>query len=305
MQASIVFSAGKNVMDHIRNLSLGPQQIDEDLPDGYHFNSPESFVRFTFHLVFKKTLYLLLRYHAITEKNSRNGALNILLNQEWIGQIGLSQDENNNLKVLIIDPDKLRSGSNELLLRMADNHWAVSLKELWISDYVVDRQLQSNWCWAAVTASLARFYQEDHFADQVKLVSGILKKEYCCSGNGCSTCNRPWYVGEALDHVDVLQNAMPYPVSKKELMEELICNRPVVIVVKWHHAATGHILVVSGFNRSHQFLTWDSRGPDMRLVSFEDLCAGYEGRSEWVNTFFTRPSSLPDRKGENTLKITL
>jgi hypothetical protein len=75
IQTGIVFSAGKNVTDHIRNLSLDPQQTDEDLPEGYHFNSPESFVRFTFRLVVKKIVYLLLRYYAITKKNGRYGAL--------------------------------------------------------------------------------------------------------------------------------------------------------------------------------------------------------------------------------------
>ncbi|MBB6109109.1 cellulose synthase subunit [Mucilaginibacter lappiensis] len=287
MQASILFSVEKNFTDHIRDLSLGPQQTDEKLPEGYRFNSPESFIRFTFRPAVKKTMYLLLRYQAIAKKNGRNGALNILLNQQWLGQMEISHDGNNNLNMLAIDPNKLQSGSNELLIRMAGNHWIVSIQELWISDYMIDRQLQSNWCWAAVTASLARFYQKDHFGDQAKLVSGIFNKEYCCNGKGCGTCNRPWYVGEALDHAGILQRAIPNPVSQEALMTELTCNRPVVVVIKWRQSATGHILVVSGFTHSRQFLTWDSRGQRMRLLSFNDLSKGYEGKSVWVNTFFT------------------
>ena len=288
MQAGIIFSTAKNITDRIRDLSLGPQQTDGNLPEGYHFNSPESFIRFSFRLPAKRTVCLLLHYHAVSKKTSRNGALNILLNQEWIGQIGINQEGNNNLNVLIIDPGKLQSGYNELLLRMVDNHWAISVKDLWISDYIIDRQLQSNWCWAAVTASLARFYQKDPIADQAKLVYSIFNQECYCNGKGCGTCNRPWYVGEALDHLDILQNAVAAPVSQKELMAELKYNRPVVIVVKWQQSSTGHILVVSGFTRNHQFLTWDSRGPDMRLLPFKDLCTGYEGKSVWVNTFFTQ-----------------
>lgn len=287
MQAGIQFSAEKNITDRIRDLSLGPQQTDDRLPEGYCFNSPESFVRFTFRPVVKKTMYLLLRYHVITPRNDRNRALNILLNRQWIGQMEIAQDRDEKLNMLAIDPGKLQPGSNELLLRMADSRWAVSIQELWISDYMIDKQLQSNWCWAAITASLARFYKKNDFADQTKLVSTILSNGYCCNGKGCGMCNRPWYVGEALDHVGILRNAIPYPVSQEALIRELACNRPVVVVIKWQQSATGHILVVSGFTRSRQFLTWDSRGPGMRLLSFSDLCTGYEGKSLWVNTFFT------------------
>ncbi len=153
--------------------------------------------------------------------------------------------------------------------------------------YSIDKQLKTNWCWAAVTCSLARFYGKPGFNDQAALVYTTTGGTCGCDGKGCGECNRPWLIGEVLAAAGILQEAIPTAVSKYDLLLQLKMDRPVVIAVKWNDALTGHLLVLSELTADEQFIAWDSRGPKFSIVSYEELQEGFPTNTSWVNTFFT------------------
>ncbi|MGQ7853392.1 papain-like cysteine protease family protein [Pedobacter sp. WC2501] len=152
----------------------------------------------------------------------------------------------------------------------------------------IDKQLKSNWCWAAAAESIARYYGKTEFQDQVQLAWRVLGKECKCAGVSCSICNIPQFIGEVLEIAGLQKKAIPEAVSKDQLIEELINQRPVIAVIKWNNSATGHLIVVSAVNCDQHFTVWDSRQPQMSILSYQDLLNNYQGKSTWVNTFFTK-----------------
>lgn len=123
-----------------------------------------------------------------------------------------------------------------------------TISTLYLNNFVIQKQLKSNWCWAAVTASLASYYGKNEFVDQKQLVRAIINQN-CCDGIGCGKCNRPWYVGESLDYVGLLRELLSNPVSKDRLITELRNNNPVVIASKCEGIASGHAFVINSIKK--------------------------------------------------------
>ena len=74
-------------------------------------------------------------------------------------------------------------------------------------DFEMQKQQHSNWCWAAVAVSVARYFDPDSTWCQCRLASRMAKREKL-NVAGCGTCrnpssvpkkcNQPWYLQKAL-----------------------------------------------------------------------------------------------------------
>ncbi len=161
------------------------------------------------------------------------------------------------------------------------------MSEIQIVDFVIQKQLKSNWCWAAVTASLSAYYGKQNDADQTRLVTKIMHPKNSCEGEECKTCNRPWYVGEALEMAGILREAIPNTISEKRLINELNHHHPVVIAVKCRGIVSGHTFVISSMMNDGTFATWDSKTLDVEYLSYHQLTTSSSQKGKWVNTFLT------------------
>jgi hypothetical protein len=70
-------------------------------------------------------------------------------------------------------------------------------------------QHQSNWCWAAVSTSVAHFYDPSSSWTQCEVANAQLGRTDCCGTSGSGACNVYGYLDKGLQeigHFDHLQN---------------------------------------------------------------------------------------------------
>ncbi|HLI62087.1 MAG TPA: hypothetical protein VKV05_01720, partial [Terriglobales bacterium] len=70
-----------------------------------------------------------------------------------------------------------------------------------ILPFEVQPQLESEWCWAAVSTSIAHFYSPSSAVTQCQVVNQQLKRTDCCTNPGSNNCNQPGYLDQALQYV--------------------------------------------------------------------------------------------------------
>ena len=57
--------------------------------------------------------------------------------------------------------------------------------------FIILRQPKnSNWCWAAVSASVARYYDSTSRVCQCEIVSAVLRRRDCCAGIDLTVCEK-------------------------------------------------------------------------------------------------------------------
>jgi Papain-like cysteine protease AvrRpt2 len=165
-------------------------------------------------------------------------------------------------------------------------------------EFTVQHQLQTQWCWAAVSVSIADFYETPTAWTQCKLVSAQFGSNGCCDNGASEECNRPWYVDRALTSLgaflgwervtpsDFVASLLPSTVTA-----DISAQRPVGVGIAWDGGG-GHAIVIDGYQT------------DGAMVAVEDPWEGsadlpvsllhrYLGTGRWVDTFRTQPPSQP------------
>jgi len=114
-------------------------------------------------------------------------------------------------------------------------------------------QAQNNWCWAAVAASTAHFYDRKTTQTQCKIANAILNVSQCCCANGDSLeCDVQESVEKALIHVGHLRACKRGALSWAAIENEINASNPV----------GAQISLISGsahFGRQSCFKLWKER----------------------------------------------
>jgi hypothetical protein len=161
------------------------------------------------------------------------------------------------------------------------------------------RQLQSEWCWAAVTASISKHYDPDSSWCQCKLAtrmtrSGKTGNTDCCSRpytrDIAHTCNQAQYLEKALRIAGRLAAppiAGPLPFGK--IQKEILAGRPVCARVAWPGSTVGHFILIYGCRKSKSGSQWlyvedPLYGSSTWLYS--EFCRNYQyAEGRWSHTY--------------------
>src|SRR5262245_23438285 len=92
--------------------------------------------------------------------------------------------------------------------------------------FTMQHQKQTQWCWAAVTASVAAYYRNQAWT-QCRVVNNQLGQVSCCSNGSTSACNQPWYLDKALDVVGNLGDYAAGALSIGQITAEIDGARPI------------------------------------------------------------------------------
>ena len=120
----------------------------------------------------------------------------------------------------------------------------------------LQRQLQSEWCWAAITASISSHYDPESPWCQCKLAARLTKGDQdCCSDP--HACNRPQYLEKALRIVGRLA-APPTagPLTFARIQKEILAGRPICVRIGWPGSAIGHFTLIYGCTKSKSGNQW-------------------------------------------------
>ncbi len=97
----------------------------------------------------------------------------------------------------------------------------------------VQRQAQSNWCWAACTSSVAAFFERESRLTQCELANEAHDQRGCCAEGSTEKCNRPWYLDRALKLADRFGRKSKGAADWATIQREIDAGRPIGVRIGW------------------------------------------------------------------------
>jgi Papain-like cysteine protease AvrRpt2 len=156
------------------------------------------------------------------------------------------------------------------------------------------RQLQTNWCWAAVASTLAGYFVRP--ISQCEVASTIVGNGVnCCNGNEAE-CNQPQDLDNVLDRLNAMlpkpmeKTAFSRPMRFNEVQDAIDAGVPVCVRIEWIGGG-GHFVMITGYSISESNLGWidvcDPLFPDSTLP-FEFFASHYMLMGHWTHSYVMR-----------------
>ncbi|MEJ8854522.1 papain-like cysteine protease family protein [Variovorax robiniae] len=152
--------------------------------------------------------------------------------------------------------------------------------------FPVQAQLQSQWCWAAVAASVSRYYVPATTWTQCRVANVQWGRTDCCGTGASGPCNNPSVLGTALTTVGHFDHQTSVQESLQTLENELVVGRPLCIRIGWSGGG-GHFIVASGVEDDSFVWVSDVGGGTTALVAYDTLRTNYRGSGTWTHSYFT------------------
>jgi hypothetical protein len=155
------------------------------------------------------------------------------------------------------------------------------------SGFPMQHQLQSNWCWAGVSTSVAHFYTPSSTVTQCQVVNNQLNRSDCCANGGSSACNVPGYLDKALTFVAHLDHWTGSTTAYNDVVSQINAWRPLGIRVAWSGGGA-HFIVASGYEQGN-LVVIDDPIYGTSVVTYNTLMGTYQGSGNWTHSYFTKP----------------
>jgi hypothetical protein len=157
-------------------------------------------------------------------------------------------------------------------------------------DFRMRRQRHSNWCWAAVSTSVALFYQPAGKWTQCAVANSELGRKDCCRKGAGGKCN---VIGHLQDALTVVGHATAPPfvvgaVGFDRAQAEIDGGRPLGVRTQWEGGETGHFVTIVGYHRGVDLLTVDDPLYGRSHVDYRTFCTDYRGSGTWTHTYYTK-----------------
>ena len=152
----------------------------------------------------------------------------------------------------------------------------------------MQHQLQDNWCWAAVSTSIAGFFGAATWT-QCSVVSKEVDDDSCCTNGSSSTCNVPWRLDKALSRVKALKKkSSGMPGDLKGVRREIDAGRPVCIRIGWSGGG-GHFIAIEGYRTDDASVAVEDPWHGTSDVPVAHFRSGrYQGTGAWTHTYYTK-----------------
>jgi len=160
----------------------------------------------------------------------------------------------------------------------------------------IQKQQQFNWCWAAVSSSIARFYQDPDWQEQCAVATAVLNVVLgganCCPAGAAPAANVPWDLRKALSHIGHLADIRPR-LAFNALHAQVQQQRPVACRII-RPGLVAHFVVVVGCAETAQGQQWVTVADpspavgDTTHLLYSDFCTSYDADGRWDQTYLTR-----------------
>jgi len=153
-------------------------------------------------------------------------------------------------------------------------------------EFEMEDQLRSNWCWAAVTASVERFFSGQSELRQCGVAHAELNLR-CCEEPE-RRCNQVLKLDLPLKRIGRLRGeAIKAILTFPEIRQEIDKGLPVGVRIGWRGGG-GHFVIISGYDltptQKNMLIVDDPKFKQSR-VPYERLVSRYQGVGEWTHTF--------------------
>jgi len=162
-------------------------------------------------------------------------------------------------------------------------------------DFAVQRQKQTNWCWAAVSASVAAFYNSKTPWTQCKVATAVTGTG-CCGPTGAQPpCNVPNYLERALSTVGHYRGRKVGTITYSSVKNQIASDNPIGVRVEWPNG-DGHFVAIFGWRETsdgRQYIWVGDPNKGLREILLSDLRTGYgEDDGKWTHSYFSCHASV-------------
>src|SRR5262245_48351627 len=149
-------------------------------------------------------------------------------------------------------------------------------------------QTESNWCWAATSTSVSRFYWAMSTWIQCKVAGAELHLNGCCHAPAPAPCNVPWFLDLALTRTNNFVS-MTGPLPFNQVQAEIDAGRPVGARIGWNGGG-GHFMVIYGYASAGGVDYFDIDDPiyGKSHLTVARFSTGYQGSGTWTHAYFTK-----------------
>jgi hypothetical protein len=156
--------------------------------------------------------------------------------------------------------------------------------------FAIQHQERTNWCWAAVAASVSRFYNPSSAFTQCSIASGELRRDCVCSGDipDPDPCNVYGYLMSSLFRVGHFAKWIARrPATFVQIRCEIESTRPMCARIVWDGRGA-HLVAISGYT--------DEGGGGLAIadpwwglsdIDFEDFPNGYINCGSCTDNYYT------------------
>ncbi len=154
----------------------------------------------------------------------------------------------------------------------------------------IEGQRQTNWCWAAVSVSIASYYDPHTRWTQCKVATSVTGGNCCGPGASLPPCNLPNFLEVALSMVGHHKKAIPRSASYSSLQTEIASDRPLGVRVEWPNG-DGHFLAIFGWRTTsdgRKYISIGDPNKGIRQILISDLRTNYaEDGGKWTHSYYS------------------
>lgn len=170
----------------------------------------------------------------------------------------------------------------------------------------IQRQEQTNWCWAAVGATVVHYYNNNTSWTQCDIVTAALKQDACFVDASSPHINKQWYLDRALSIVGCLKRMTDKRVPEELVLYEIAARRPLGVRIHWRGGG-GHFVVLRSWFIGEDDALWyvvedpakNGGGTRKMPASKFETAYGSQGRGSWSHTYFVGDPGLGGSEGED------
>lgn len=148
-------------------------------------------------------------------------------------------------------------------------------------NFPLDRQQQTNWCWAAVTTALVEYFDREPVS-QCELVNKYYQRSDCCSPS--MPCNKLESLEDVLSNENLLENDDIENKFSLDTIKTILQGDVKRMVCIRVFNRIGHFIAISGYDENFVFIQDPSlHSGDSKLVDYEALFNGVLGL--WTHSY--------------------
>lgn len=157
-------------------------------------------------------------------------------------------------------------------------------------EFEMQPQEQTNWCWAATTASVSYFFNPNsHWGTQCNVVNTHLGRTDACTNGSSSLCNKTTNLQTPLKKAGHLRGRrLTGRGLWSSIKREIDSNRPLCVRVQWEGGG-GHFLAIDGYHVGLNMVAIDDPWYGASDVSLPIFQSKYLGAGSWSHSYLVKP----------------
>ena len=153
-------------------------------------------------------------------------------------------------------------------------------------NFNMEMQTQSNWCWAAVSKSVAAYYDPATTWTQCSIADGEKSQTTCCTNGSSSACNAYGTLDTSLTRVGHLDHAVGGTVTNAEVVAQMRSGRPLGARTAWSGGGAHFVTIIGSFAGDMYAIDDPISGKsDVTEAAFK---TAYLNSGTWTHTYYTR-----------------